>query len=141
MSGATTSVLTGTLLVAPDPLESYVGYHARRDKERVVLKVHPAIPPSYVQQAYRETRARALGGRRERLQGEDSLKLAAFLLDEPEGPSWERRMEHWNEAHPERRYLDRRLFYRDGSRALRAIEELAGESEVVKEESGGEARQ
>ncbi len=110
------------------------------------LRVHPSVPPTSVAAGYRQERAKALAGTRERLPSTESLELAGFLLDKrdtPEWLTWQRQMEAWNTAHPERPYLDRRLFWRDSKRVMRAIEDLArGPKRVTRKgQDDGEARE
>lgn len=98
---------------------------------RVTLSIEPWMPAEIVDQTYRAIQQDLLGKSNRPLSARN-LELYRFVIaqerkaaravDAPRaGPTWAQLMERWNDGHPERPYVQERLFVRDVNRARRTI--------------------
>lgn len=114
---ATVWVLTGFAL----PVREIRWTHETAEEpafSRLTLRVDPTATPVEVARAYGALRTRVLGARH-RDQTEKHLQLATVALERSD--TWSSEMRGWNDAYPEWRYSEWKIFQRDAAKALKRL--------------------
>jgi hypothetical protein len=80
---------------------------------RIMLDIDPTLSPKEVGEFYRRIRQEVLGARH-RDMTEKHLQLAIFAATRPDGVTWAKRMDEWNNTHPDEwNYEDSAQFAHD----------------------------
>ncbi len=91
-----------------------------RRRVRIVMEVDAWVPVAAVTQAYRQVQRQLLPGHNRPI-GSRSIELVNFVLRNPLG-SWEKRLEAWNNAHPDATYSGYRHMRSSYVRARESLE-------------------